>query len=302
MEKLAFKNKNENLLKVSFSKALADDDFKELVDSLDIESNVKMQYTSRLMEAAKEYKNCKNCKNLFACKNQMKGCSLTPKVLGDGLIFSYVKCKYKVDMEEKMAYSNNIYFYEMPLILKEASFKNIYKDDKNRLEIIKKIKNFYDKYKEGETPKGIYLTGNFGSGKSYLIAALFNELAKLGKRSAIIYFPEFLRSLKAGFQDSSEYKELFDGVMKSPLLLIDDIGAERLTDWARDEILGTILQYRMDNKLPTFFTSNLNLQELESHLQITNASYNKVKARRIMERINYLSEEVVLIGVNRRGE
>ena len=90
--------------------------------------------------------------------------------------------------------------------------------------------------------------------------------------------------------------------MKSPLLLIDDIGAERLTDWARDEILGTILQYRMDNKLPTFFTSNLNLQELESHLQITNASYNKVKARRIMERINYLSEEVILIGVNRRGE
>ncbi len=302
MEKLAFKNKNENLLKVSFSKALADDDFKELVDTLDIDSNVKMCYTSRLMEASKEYKNCKHCKSLLACKNTIKGTCLTPKVLGEGLIFSYVKCPYKIEMEEKNAYSKNIYFFEMPPILKEACFKNIYKDDKNRLEIVKKIKNFYDKYKNGESVKGIYLTGNFGSGKSYLIAALFNELAKLGRKSAIIYFPEFLRSLKAGFGDGDEYKELFDSIMKVPLLLIDDIGAERLTDWARDEILGTILQYRTDYKLPTFFTSNLNLKELESHLQITNASYNKVKARRIMERINYLSEEVTLIGVNRRSE
>ena len=41
-------------------------------------------------------------------------------------------------------------------------------------------------------------------------------------------------------------------IKQIPLLLIDDIGAEKLTDWARDEILGSILQYRMDFKLPTF--------------------------------------------------
>ena len=58
----------------------------------------------------------------------------------------------------------------------------------------------------------------------------------------------------------------------------------------------------MDNKLPTCFTSNLNLKELENHLQITNSSSDKVKARRIMERINYLTDEVILIGVNRRSE
>ena len=90
--------------------------------------------------------------------------------------------------------------------------------------------------------------------------------------------------------------------MNVPLLCIDDIGAEKLTDWARDEILGSILQHRMDNKLPTFFTSNLNLKELESHLQITNSSADIVKARRIMERIKYLSDEVILIGANRREE
>ena len=68
---------------------------------------------------------------------------------------------------------------------------------------------------------------------------------------------EFLRSLKASFNSSIEYQERFEYIKKVPLLLIDDIGAEKLTDWARDEILGTILQYRMQQQLPTFFTSNL---------------------------------------------
>ena len=87
---------------------------------------------------------------------------------------------------------------------------------------------------------------------------------------------------------------------KTPLLLIDDIGAEKVTSWARDEILGTILQSRMNNLLPTFFTSNLNIQELETHLSLINESEDKVKARRIIERIQQLTDDMELISVNRR--
>ena len=57
----------------------------------------------------------------------------------------------------------------------------------------------------------------------------------------------------------------------------------------------------MQENLPTFFTSNLNLKELEEHLSITNNSSDKVKARRIIERIKYLTDEMVLISVNRRN-
>ncbi len=301
MEKLALKKQDNNILEMNYASALADDDFKEVVDKLKVSPSVKMKFTTKLKEATKEYKNCKNCKALVACKNQMKGYKLTPFDTNQGLSFSYVKCHFKEELEKKIAYSKNVNFFEIPPILKTASFKNIYKDDKNRLEIIKKIKAFYDSYKDKKEGKGIYLTGSFGSGKTYLLAALFNELAKIGVHSTIIYFPEFLRRLKAGFGDNEEYNDLFNSVREAPLLLIDDIGAERLTDWARDEILGTILQYRMEYKLPTFFTSNYNKKELEEHLQINNSAYNKVSARRIMERINFLSDEVTLIGVNRRS-
>ena len=85
------------------------------------------------------------------------------------------------------------------------------------------------------------------------------------------------------------------------ILLIDDIGAENVTNWGRDEILGTILQYRMNSALPTFFTSNLTIEELEHHLSITKNDEDKVKARRIIERIKQLTSDLELISINRRN-
>ena len=83
-------------------------------------------------------------------------------------------------------------------------------------------------------------------------------------------------------------------------MLLDDIGAETTTPWNRDEILGTILQYRMDNKKATFFTSNLNIKELENHFITSNKDEEVIKARRIIERVKYLTDELELIGENKR--
>ena len=84
------------------------------------------------------------------------------------------------------------------------------------------------------------------------------------------------------------------------LLLIDDIGAEKVTEWSRDEILGTILQHRMNNYKTTFFTSNLTMEELESHLIMNSNTDEIVKARRIIERICQLTEDMELLGENKR--
>jgi len=57
----------------------------------------------------------------------------------------------------------------------------------------------------------------------------------------------------------------------------------------------------MDNKLTTFFTSNLTIEELEEHLSQSKDSIDKVKARRIIERIKYLTDDLKLISVNNRN-
>ena len=123
-------------------------------------------------------------------------------------------------------------------------------------------------------------------------------MAKNNVRSALIYYPEFLRSLKAAF--NTDYDEKFNYIKKIPLLLLDDIGAENCSNWSRDEILGPILQYRMESHLPTFFTSNLSISELENHLSSTKSGVEKVKARRIVERIKQLTTQLELISENRR--
>ena len=97
------------------------------------------------------------------------------------------------------------------------------------------------------------------------------------------------------------YDDILDEIMTSDILLIDDIGAENNSAWARDEVLGTILQYRMDNDLSTFFTSNFTIEELESVLSETSKGTDEIKARRIIERIKYLTIEEKLITKNKRA-
>ena len=82
---------------------------------------------------------------------------------------------------------------------------------------------------------------------------------------------------------------------------MDDIGAENVSNFSRDEILGPILQYRMDEGLPTFFTSNLTIEELEKNLSITSSGIDKVKAKRIVERIKQLTVSISLVSENRRN-
>lgn len=285
-------------LEKSFQEACQDKDFERFKKELGGEDAILMRYTSQLEDALEEKKHCENCQSLSACKNKVWGYRLTPQVQENQVEFSYDACPYERARAKETAYQNYLYLFEMPEEIKKASLKEVYLDDKKRIPIMTFFKDFLKNYEKGSSQKGLYLYGSFGSGKTYLIAALFNELAKKKIESAIVYFPELLRKLKTSFLDSNE---LFERVKKAPLLLLDDIGAENMTPWARDEILGSILQYRMQSHLPTFFTSNFDLEQLEKHLSLTTSGVDQVKARRIIERMKQLSIEQDLISTNRRN-
>jgi len=296
------KNNLDNLLDEAYDEALQNDKFKEFVCKLKVKREILRKYTSILEESSIEYHNCKNCPGLIACQNKITGYAKLPKVNGDSLEFSYKPCKYKKKYDKEEKIHNNTKLFNVPKEIKEASFKMVYKTDKNRYQTILWLTDFIKKYKTDVHQKGLYLCGNFGSGKTYLIAATFNELGKDGIKSAIVFWPEFLNSLKASFNSEvkSEFKDKYNYVKKVPLLLIDDLGAESVTPWSRDEILCPLLQYRMDEKLPTFFTSNLNLETLENHLAITSKGDEIIKAGRIISRIKQLTEYQELISKNLR--
>lgn len=287
-----------NLLKQNYIKKLDNRDFRELVSILNTSDEILMRYTSQLEDSSIEFSHCRGCKGLENCKNKIKGYMYTPRLDDEKIIFSYVACSYQQKKDLDTKYQENVYLFEVPKKVKEASLKDLYKNDKNRVEFMKYVKTFIEELISKKNPKGVYLHGSYGTGKTYLIAALFNELAKKNIKSAIIYVPEFLRVLKSSF--GTDFEEKYDYIKRVPLLLLDDIGAEYLTPWARDEILGTILQYRMDEDLPTFFTSNLNLKQLEEHFSMTSNGKEEIKARRMIERIKDLTNDFELIGESNR--
>lgn len=285
------------MLKKDYATAVKNPEFKKLVNTLKIKENVAYKYTSKLERTVCELNNCSNCKSLHTCQNKVEGMVYYPTIQDEKLEFNYVACKYKKkDIKQKEEIKSK--FFEMPYDIKMAKMSNI-EINSTRAKIIKWINKFYDDFKSGKQTKGLYLSGSFGSGKTYILSALLNELSKLNYSCIIVYYPELLRSIKESF-NSDDYNERINEIKKCDLLLLDDIGAETTTPWNRDEILGTILQYRMDNKKATFFTSNLNLKELENHFIVNNKDEEVIKARRIMERVKYLTDALELIGENKR--
>ena len=294
-----FKNNLSDILKRDYIASLKDKKFAALVNKLKLTDEEGMKYTSKLEHTIENLKNCENCKCLNECKNEVNGCVYYPEKKDDKLDFNYVACKYKNKYIEESKIKKS-FTLGISNEIKNDSMSEIDINDKKRVELIKWLKNFYDEYPNSK--KGLYLHGSFGSGKTYLVAALLNELAKKNYKTVIMYYPEMLSRLKSTFDSTVEsYNEVFDKIKTCDILLIDDIGAETVTNWSRDEILGTILQYRMEHELSTFLTSNLTIEELETHLSLVKNNMDKVKARRIIERIKQLTTDMELSSVNRRN-
>ena len=290
---------NENFVKTDllddFKEELKDPDFKLIVDKLNIDENILKNYTSIIKSCSCELKNCKNCKGLLECKNRLTGYTYLPTLKNHNLLFHYKPCKYMQDNLKKHQFLSNITYFSCPDNIKDNFASDIIKTDKNRFDAIKWLSTFKKDYVASKASKGLYLHGNFGCGKTFLISATLNDLASEGYKSSIVFWPEFVRQ---AFYD--DFKDNFDKVKKTPILLIDDIGAENLTQWNRDEILCPLLQYRMDNHLITFFTSNFTLDELEQHLATSKQNVDIVKAKRIISRIEQLTDHIEMLSKNLR--
>lgn len=212
---------------------------------------------------------------------------------------SYEETPELIAAEKEAAIKNRLKLINLPASLKQASLAQVDLDDLGRLPVFEKLLAFVEQYPT--IRKGLYLYGDFGVGKSFMVAALAHDLSeKRGVSSTLLHYPSFVIDVKNAIGDGN-VKTLVDELKLSEVLILDDIGAEQSTAWVRDEILQVILQYRMQENLPTFFTSNFNFEDLEKHFaKGKNGNDETWEARRVMERIRYLAEETRLEGVNRR--
>jgi len=107
-------------------------------------------------------------------------------------------------------------------------------------------------------PRGwLVLTGDYGCGKTHLAAAISHHRVNLGERPLFIVVPDLLDHLRASFDPQSQvrYDKRFDMVRNAPLLVLDDLGTQSATPWAREKIY-QIFNHRYNAQLATVITMN----------------------------------------------
>ena len=140
-------------------------------------------------------------------------------------------------------------------------------------------------------PRGWFvLTGNSGSGKTHLAAAIANHCISLHVRTFFIVVPDLLDHLRATFGPNSDvtYDELFEQVRNVPLLVLDDLGAQTSSPWAGEKLF-QVLNHRFNAQLPTVVTTNVSLDRLDDSLRSRLTDPNLATVMQVERRSSVLS-------------
>lgn len=256
----------------------------------------------QLDQYVREKNNCAQCTGLESCGNLYHGYQSFLVGYETNIDLKVRKCprleaKEKMDKRRQLMKSHSIQKNVLG-----ATFDTIDMDN-HRLEVISEAIDYCDSFANGVPRRGLYLYGSFGVGKSHIAAAMANQLSGFGFDVLMVYVPEYFKAIYRTFNEERNYEELVDAAKQATVLILDDIGAEPLNQWIRDQVLGPILQYRMAEELPTIYTSNLTMDELTDHLATTpKGGTEKIKALRIMERIRHCVKPLHVKGKNRRLE
>lgn len=172
----------------------------------------------------------------------------------------------------------------------------------SRVKVMAAVVDFLEKFRQNpRTAKGLYLSGPYGVGKTYLLGALAHQIVEESKVTVkMIHYPTFASEVRAAVA-TNQFAQQVNQVKRVDVLMLDDIGAETdNTGWLRDEVLAIILEHRMKEGLATFFSSNFDFNALQQVLMHASNPPSAIRAERIMERIRSLATEVELLGENRR--
>jgi DNA replication protein DnaC len=107
-------------------------------------------------------------------------------------------------------------------------------------------------------PRGwLVLLGNFGCGKTHLAAAIANQLLRNHYQVLFAVVPDLLDHLRSTFGPSSEveYDQRFEDIRDAQVLILDDLGTENASGWAREKLF-QIINHRYNYAMPTVITSN----------------------------------------------
>ena len=229
---------------------------------------------------------CGKCGTPKQCRVELMGRIISPKCLCKCEVERRAKEK---EQEEKQELLERIKKYRKMGFpqsqMEEWTFEN---DDKGNERLsnmaMRYVNNFDDFYKDG---KGLLLYGGVGTGKTYIACMIANALIDKGYPVLVTNFARILSTLQGTF-DKQEY---LDSLNQFKLLVIDDLGVERETSYAKEQVYN-IIDSRYRAGLPMIITTNLTMQKMATETEITD--------KRVYDRIIERCFPVEVAGESRR--
>ena len=148
---------------------------------------------------------------------------------------------------------------------------------------------------------GLFVHGVRGTGKTKLAAIIANERARAGHPVLFASVPDLMADIRSSFKDGTT-SETVQAVKETPFLVLDDLGAEKMTEWVGEQLF-CIVNHRYNERLQTVVTSNYSPTEIIAHMATVDGRGNVIddlQGQRIMSRIYGMCERVEIKGADWR--
>lgn len=296
MKKIKYPEVKKDYLDEKTEALINDQDILALIKKLNLTVKDVLNDIVIFSDWLKEHKYCKDCKGLEMCNKSHLGYRFN---VDENLEQSFVPCQYLLEKERLIAHKKNYLLCDLSEKNLAVSLADI--DLTGESEYYQQIVNIAKEWVKQLPEKGLYFSGGLGTGKTYLASAMCNDLAKKGYKVAFVNYPKLCSDIRNNVTEYDYVDSRMRKLRRAFVLVIDDIGAESVTNYIRDDILFPILDYRMEHGLRTLFTSNCDLKSLEKRMTISKGGEeDAIKALRIIERIRTLCDVMVFTGPSRR--
>ncbi len=152
---------------------------------------------------------------------------------------------------------------QIPPLYRQASFENFALPKDNPIhnaamaKVMVEVRGFTREFPAGDKP-GLLFIGDPGVGKTHLAVATLRALIAKGFTGLFFDYQNLLDRIRTGYSElsGSSDREAYRNVLEAEILLLDDLGAHRVTDWVEDTVT-SIITWRCNHRKPTLITTNL---------------------------------------------
>ena len=166
--------------------------------------------------------------------------------------------------------------------LRKHTFENDLGYNPKQIAIAKQYVQHWEEFQKNST--GLLLWGDVGTGKSYIAGCIANALLDKGVPVIMTNFARLLNKLTDMY--SGDRNAYIDSFKKYPLMIIDDLGMERDSEFAQEQVF-SVIDSRYRSQLPMIVTTNLSLEELKDTTDLSKARiYDRVMERCLPIKVN----------------